>query len=226
MKDVTPLPRDLSHLKTARKDNLMPNEYGGIFDKSKKPIVSFIKARMNKDNFWNLMFFIVMVSGVGLAFATGIMILSWFTIAGSIWLVKRNSNIAFNKDKLEFIINNNKNLKAAGGELIILTFLSFGLITIIGLILDGLKINGSPLILATMTSLLVLIPVLYCILRNFPIAVYFKKEAWIDYGSKSSYRFGGYKEHEYNRTFSKRNTRDIIGNPAYRYMSCNIHYRR
>ena len=145
----------------------------------------FINARMNKDNFWNLMFFATLAGGVGIAFATNIMILSWFAIAGSIWIAKRNSSIIFDKDKLEFVINEKKRIKAWGGEFIILLFSSFGAVAIIGFILDGLKIDDSSLILAIMMSLLVFLPVLYCILRNLPIGVYFKKEAWIGNGKTS-----------------------------------------
>lgn len=151
----------------------------------------FINNRLNKDNFWNVMFFATLVGGVGIAFATKIMILSWFAIAGSIWIVKSNSSIVFDKEKLEFIINGSKRAKASGAEFIMLMFASFGVIAIIGFILDGLKIDDSPLLLAAMMSLLVLLPVLYCIFRNLPISVYFKKEAWIGngkttYGSISS----------------------------------------
>ena len=51
---------------------------------------SFIKARLNKDNFWNVMFFFGMFAGISAAFATNVMILSWITIVGVIWFVKRN----------------------------------------------------------------------------------------------------------------------------------------
>ena len=143
------------------------------------PETSFIEARLNKDNFWNLMFFLGMFTGISTAFATGIMILSWFTIAGIIWLVKRNSDITFDKEKLEFVINDNKNIKASGAELMLVMFLALGIMAIGGFILDALKIDDSPLILAIVMSLLILVPTLYCILRNYPIAVYFKKEAWV-----------------------------------------------
>ena len=131
---------------------------------------SFIKARLNKDNFWSLMFFFLMFGGISTAFATNVMILSWITIAGVIWLIKRNSNIVFNKEKLEFVINGNKKIKASGTEFILLMFLSFGIMAIVGFILDALKVDDSPLILAIMMSLLILLPTLYCILRNLPIA--------------------------------------------------------
>ena len=138
----------------------------------------FIKARLNKDNFWNLMFFLLMFSGISTAFATNVMILSWITIIGVIWLIKRNSNIVFNKEKLAFVINGHKQIKTSGAEFMLLIFLSFGIMALVGFTLDKLKIDDSPLLLAGMMSLLIFLPVLYCILRNFPIAVYFEKAAW------------------------------------------------
>ena len=138
---------------------------------------NFINARLNKDNLFNVLFFAVLAGGTAIAFATGIMILSWLAIAGSIWLVKRNSHISFDKQSLQFTINNKK-VKASGGELIIMLLASFGITALVGFILDGLNVKDSPFILGMMMSLFAFIPVLYCIIRNLPIAVYFKKEAW------------------------------------------------
>lgn len=182
---------------------------------------NFINTRMNKDNFWNLMFCSALVGGVGIAFATNIMILSWFAIAGSIWIAKRNSSIIFDKEKLEFVINNNKRVKASGAEFIILMFASFGFMAIIGFILDGLKINDSPLVLSTMMSLLVLFPVLYCILRNLPIGIYFKKEAWSDGKDSSSYP-----------SRNRNNSKPLLGlermrtDPLNSWNSTNIYHRK
>jgi hypothetical protein len=182
---------------------------------------NFINARMNKDNFWNVMFFITLVGGVGIAFATNIMILSWFAIAGSIWIAKRNSSIFFDKEKSEFVINDNKRLKASGAEFIILMFASFGVMAIIGFILDGLKIDDSPLVLATMMSLLALLPIIYCIFRNLPIAVYFKKEAWSGGKSDSSYP-----------SRNRNNSKPLLGlermrtDPLNSWNSTNIYHRR
>ena len=182
---------------------------------------NFIKARLNKDNFWNLVFLFILVGGVGVAFVTNIRILSWFAIAGSIWFAKRNSSIFFDKDKLEFVINNNKRVKASGAEFVVLMFASFGFMAIIGFILDGLKINHSPLLLAVMMSLLVLFPVLYCILRNLPIGIYFKKEAWSTDKNNSSYP-------SRNRNNSKPllGAKRMLTDPAHKSFSGNIYHRR
>ena len=81
------------------------------FERCKEALMrDFIKERMNKDNFWNLMFAVIIVGGTAIAFLTNILILSWFAIAISIWLAKRSASIIFDKKKLEFVINNNKKL--------------------------------------------------------------------------------------------------------------------
>lgn len=186
----------------------------------------FIKNRCNKDNFWNLMFFVVLFGGTIIAFASGIMIISWFAIAGSIWIAKRNSIIVFDEEQSEFVINGIKRIKARGGELIMLLLASFVIVAIIGFILDGLKIDDSPLVLAMMGGLLISLPVLYCILRNFPIAVYFKKEAWtlrsrMAYGSRSGidYTPSNFWSNSSN------NNRSLVTDPSYRYLSCNVYHR-
>ena len=142
-----------------------------------EPQTGFIASRLNKDNLFNVLFFAILAGGTAIAFATGIMLLSWLAIAVSIWLVKRNSQIIFDKKSLQFTINNKK-VKASGGEIIIMLFASFGITALVGFILDGLNVKDSPFILGMMMSLFAFIPVLYCIIRNLPIAVYFKKEAW------------------------------------------------
>ena len=50
------------------------------------------------------MFCLLMIVGVAIAFATDTMILSWITIIGVAWLVKRKSEITFNKDNLDPVL--------------------------------------------------------------------------------------------------------------------------
>ena len=189
---------------------------------------SFIKARLNKDNFWNLMFCLLMFVGVTIAFATDTMILSWITIIGVVWLVKRKSEITFNKDNLEFVINGNKRIKTSGKECILLMFVSFGFMALIGLILDSLTIDDSPILLAAMMGLLIFLPVLYCILRNLPIAVYFKKEAWITEGGTESYSSSeDWRNSQHHLSNTHSNIQEsILTSPRYISHSCNIYHHK
>jgi hypothetical protein len=230
-----------------------------------QPKAGFIASRMNKDNFWNLLYFVGMFSGISIAFITKFMILSWITIIGFIWLVKRNADVTF--DKMEqgtpiFIINGNKRVNVTGIGFIGLLIVSFGLVVgllalIRFIVSDILKISDIPIVLTIMSmSLLVSLPALYCILRNLPIAVYFKKEAWVgdgtaSYGSSSS---GGFYSdrlfRKYNNwgtssSFNKHTTaishgsysssssrstgysrESIITSPVHRSFSSNIYHRR
>ena len=189
---------------------------------------SFIKARLNKDNFWNLMFCLLMFAGVAIAFATDTMILSWITIIGVVWLEKTKSEITFNKDNLEFVINGNKRIKTSGKEFILLMFVSFGFMALIGLILDSLTIDDSPILLAAMMGLLIFLPVLYCILRNLPIAVYFKKEAWITEGGTESYSSSeDWRNSQHHLSNTHSNIQEsILTSPRYISHSCNIYHHK
>ena len=147
-----------------------------------QPKTGFIASRMNKHNFWNLVYFV----GMFIGFASAALIdkqpisgiIGWTTLIGIPYLVKRNSNITF--DKLEqgapmFIINGNKRVNATGIGFIALLVTSFLITAIIR--------TESKL---TFFLFFWFVPALYCILRNLPIAVYFKKEAWVGDGTVSS----------------------------------------
>jgi len=217
-----------------------------------QPKVGFIASRMNKDNFWNLVYFV----GMFIGFASAALIdkqpisgiIGVVTLIGIPYLVKRNSNITF--DKIEqgapmFIINGNKRVNATGIGFIALLVTSFLITAIIR--------TESKL---TFFLFFWFVPALYCILRNLPIAVYFKKEAWVgdgtaSYGSSSS---GGFYSdrlfRKYNNwgtssSFNKHTTaishgsysssssrstgyarESIITSPVHRSFSSNIYHRR
>lgn len=71
----------------------------------------FIRSRMNKDNFWNLMFFVGLNFGFGISYLIislaengkypiSASMVFWLTILGVPYLVKRNSGITFDQEKL------------------------------------------------------------------------------------------------------------------------------
>ena len=75
-----------------------------------------------------------------------------------------------------FIINGNKRVNATGIGFIALLVVSLPITAV----LTDAKSKLAILFVFWF------IPALYCILRNLPIAVYFKKEAWIGDGTVSS----------------------------------------
>ncbi len=142
----------------------------------------FISSRMNKHNFWNLMYWLGMFIGFGSAsfIAQPISgIICWIAIIGMPYLVKRNTDVTF--DKMEqgapmFIVNGNKRINATGIGFIALLVASIPITAVL---------TGAKSILA-MSFVMWSVPALYCILRNIPIAVYFKKEAWVGDGTVSA----------------------------------------
>jgi hypothetical protein len=182
---------------------------------------SFIKARLNKDNFWNLMFCLLMFVGVTIAFATDTMILSWITIIGVVWLVKRNSEITFNKDNLEFVINGNKRIKTSGKEFILLMFVSFGFMALIGLILDSLTIDEN---LAVYNLVFWFVPTMYFILKNLPIAIIFNKTSWTK-GNGTSVFDSSSSDWKNNYRHLSTNSDSKITCMSYDYLLGNMYHR-
>ena len=138
----------------------------------------FIASRLNRDNFWNLMFFLGTSLGFIITVLIGFMPLALLFVITTGWLVKYNSCATFNKETKEFITNNGTKLKKNAGEFVKLILVSIALMFLTGLGLDSLRVSDSliwPILLLNVTTF---IPALYCILLNFPIAVFFYKAAW------------------------------------------------
>ena len=139
---------------------------------------NFINTRLNKDNLFNVLFFLGMSGGYNLASFLKIQpassIIALVTTFAMVFMVKRNASITFDKEKMEFIHSNGSRSKNNGIGLIVLILGSFFFSSVlIGLI--GVELLISKIIAC---SAFFILPVLYCIIRNLPIAVYFKKEAW------------------------------------------------
>ena len=224
---------DFPKFATLKNPSSLSNEQLKIYKEAKErlkyeePKIGFIKARLNRDNFWNLMFFLGLFLGISLALITDIMFLAWIAIIGTPWLVKKNSDITFDKPTLTFLINRTTTIKKTGGELVLLFIGSCAIMTLIGLILDGFRVENS-VVVALVRSFPILLPSLYCILNNFPIAIFFTKEAWVGDGSTRPHRDSGYEGYKYSSTnyFSSSSSPNIVSNPSYRELSCNIFHKR
>jgi len=193
---------------------------------------SFIKERLNKDNFWNLMFFLAFFIELSLGYITpqpfgGIIF--WFAIIGAILLVKYNSHLIFDKEKSEFTTSEGNKIQKAGLLFIWLLIISFFLSAgIVGLITEWVSIKSSLLEQLLFAFFFTLLPPLYCIIKNFPIAVYFKKEAWIGNGTKETYSASGKWRDNSNHNFDTRsnNQESMLTSPRYSGLSCNIHHHK
>lgn len=72
---------------------------------------NFITARLNKDNFWNVMFFLLFFISLLLGYSVPQpvgSILALLLLTGAIVLVRINCPLTFDKDKLEFTTSSGK----------------------------------------------------------------------------------------------------------------------
>jgi hypothetical protein len=186
---------------------------------------AFIASRLNRDNFWNLMFafmfFIALASGFIIPQPFG-GLMYWIFAIGAIVLVKFNSYITFDKEKLEFTTGQGLKIKKYGVMFIGLLLVSTALAVGIMALFPDVDLKDSVLLKLLLSFFWAFFPSLYCILRNFPIAVYFKKEAWIVDSSNNSYRPGRHNTHS-NPSLSLDRLRN---DPINSWNSTNIYYRR
>ena len=134
---------------------------------------------------------------------------------------------------MQFLDRNNEVLNDRAPNFFLLVVFTGGGTALTGLILDNSKhfVNNN-LGLMIVGMMPILIPTLYCILKNFPIATYFKKETWIADGTQRSYgssrdsargtEHGPFSRHisQINSPYNKRY------NPSHSYLATNIYYRR
>ena len=229
---------DFPKLATLKNPSSLSNEQLKIYKEAKErlkyeePKIGFIQTRLNRDNFWNLMFLVLSVLGFGAGFSIqqpfgGI--LFWVTLLGVPYLVKRNSDITFDKDKLTFFNRKQESLNDRAPNLFLLIVITVGLTAFTGLVLDNSKniinITFARIVVGIMP---IFIPTVYFVLKNCPIALLFTKEAWIGDGSTRAHRDGGYEGYKYSSTnyFSSSSSPNIVSNPSYRELSCNIFHKR
>jgi hypothetical protein len=144
-------------------------------------IMSFIKSRLNRDNFWNLMFWLGVTLCVMLSeyfndnkLFAGLSL--WLGILGVPFIVKQMQDVKFDK-KYGFFNASGRSLKDSmpmrwGFSIIS----SIGLIAIMRLIND--KFSSDPntsLSMVLYWSIFCLIPTLYFIYKNCPISILFNK---------------------------------------------------
>lgn len=143
---------------------------------------NFINARLNKDNLFNVLFFLLFFMSLALGYIVpqplGV-ILALVIFASAVLLVKVGSPLTFDKEKMEFTTSLGKKTKHIGLGFFFLVAISFVISChLVEFISNSLNIKQSILEDILFAFSTAFFPVLYCIIRNLPIAVYFKKEAW------------------------------------------------
>ena len=185
-------------------------------------IVNFIKERLNRDNFWNVMFWVWMSSGLSAAWYFGESdtilggVFFWITLILVPLVVKGCSEVVFIGNKV-FLNSEGQSLVGKYpkhlGAIIILTI---AVMIITGLVMDKCFDHVNNDISSTiLTSILFLIPTLYFIYKNCPISILFNKHAWHANSGTGFYQKG--------HTPSIPPSRDYITDPKYKNMICNIY---
>ena len=200
---------------------------------------NFIKARLNRDNFWNLMLWF----GMSVGWAIGVSIsespstisttILWLTLLGVPYAVKKANKLSFDKEK-GFFNKEGRSLKTSYPRNILgITILTFLLFPLMSLIVYDLHLKMSDLVSTTiLISLFLLTPTLYFILKNCPITILFYKNAWCEEVTgirqmtpEEAARFHstGFKSHG---EISRSSIPNYGSSPQYSYLSSNTYHRR
>jgi hypothetical protein len=160
----------------------------------------FIASRINRDNFWNLMFFALWNIGLGLAFFIAsiggkesvvgsiAMLACWVMIPGIPYFIKRNAGITFDKEKMQFLNREGQELNGRAPNVLLMISLTAICAALVTTCSDGSGqyTTNHIIVLSTFCVMITLVPTLYCMIKNFPIIIYFKKETWIGSGTTSN----------------------------------------
>ncbi|WP_375331188.1 hypothetical protein [Candidatus Tisiphia endosymbiont of Oplodontha viridula] len=146
--------------------------------------MNWIKSRLNKDNFWNLMFWWGMSLGLFLSvlldeYKYVSNALFWITILLVPYLVAKYSKVEYTEDKI-FLNSEGQNLmNRLPKQLFWVIVLMFVVTVWVGSILDTYWEKASDFIaFPLLFSIFILIPTLYFICKNCPISILFNKNAW------------------------------------------------
>jgi hypothetical protein len=163
----------------------VPNEYGGIYDKPKAPAqpkVGFIRARLNRDNFWNLIFWLALSSGFLAAtslkesFPKIAGVIFWTTIIGTPLVVRLFNKVTFTEDN-RFCNRTGEDITdrqpSRGGCFVF----SVAIAILSGAILDSSFPKDSKLAEVIGAFTILSGPSLYFMLINCPITIVFNLKA-------------------------------------------------
>lgn len=180
--------------------------------------MQFVKDRLNRDNFWTLMFWVGIAVGLALALnlspkAGGVIF--WVTMIFIPWLIKRKHGMKLDKKK-HFLNSEGKSLKKKYPKniygMLLLSAFSFPLF---GLLLDEIA-KGVDIPDGLLVSFPVFVLVLYFIMINCPISILFYRSAW------SKNILGEYPTSDVKHNSSSSTSRSYTTDPAYRSLSSNV----
>lgn len=196
----------------------------------------FIKARLNKDNFWNLIFLvfpivlILMVQAI-MDLIPGGVILLFATLILSPYLISRVNKVEYKNEM--FHSSSTKRIlcpympEAVGFILwLSIPFTAFWVL----LLHDKAKYLDENM--AIYNAIFWFIPTIYSILKNLPISIIFNKTAWTKgdgtttdcYSSSNTH--WNYNSHHNSSIHSSTQLESMLTSPSYTGLSCNIYHRK
>ena len=194
---------------------------------------SFIKARLNKDNFWNLMFLTlpsipVFIAQEVMDLIPGGVFLLLATLILSPYLVSRANKVAYKDDMFHSTATKRvlcPYMPEAVGFVLwsAIPFTAFWI-----LFLHNKKPNLDEN-LALYNLVFWLVPTMYFILKNLPIGIIFNKTAWTKVNSTSALDSSSDNWRNSQHHFSiNSNTQyeSLVTSPRYGDLSCNIFHNR
>jgi len=192
---------------------------------------SFIKTRLNKDNFWNLMFLTlpslpVFIAQEAMDLISGGIFLLLATLVLSPYLVSRANKVEY-KDDMFHSTSTKRALCPYMPEAVgFVLWLAIPFTTLWVLYIKYPILNKN---LAVYNLVFWFVPTMYFILKNLPIAIIFNKTAWtkgngtsVFDSSSSNWR---YSQHHLSNTHSNIQE-SILTSPRYISHSCNIYHHK
>ena len=142
-----------------------------------------MRKLFTRDNFWNLMFWVSMVTSVVTTVTTGIKVIFWINLLLTPFLISKFSGVQINSENIFLNSKGEKLNDRYPVRLIPILFLSIFLFAAVGILSDKFKIlsDSSDVTIAIVFGGLLFAPLsLYFIFKNCPIALIFKRKAWVD----------------------------------------------
>lgn len=201
-----------------------------------RPKVGFIASRMNKDNFWNLVFWLLPSGVIFLVqllvdIVPGGNILLFASMILSPYLISKLNAVEYRNNEFHSNSTNRKLGTYAPKYLGFILWLAIPF-TAFWILLLHSKMRQLDENFAVYNLIFWFVPVMYFILRDLPISIVFNKITWTKGDGTVSYSSSGgfYSSNQY---FHNKNTGPSTGNDsiafvhdyAYRHLNCNIHHR-
>ena len=196
---------------------------------------SSIKARLNKDNFWNLMFltlpsFAVFIAQEVMNLIPGGILLLLATLILSPYLVSRVNKVEY-KDDMFHSTSTKRALCPYMPEAVGFVLWSTIPFTAFWILFLHNKQPNLDENLAVYNIIFWFVPTIYFILKNYPISMIFNKTAWTknDGTSVSDSSSDNWRNNPHHFSSAKKTSsfkESLITSPRYRYLSCNIFHKR